>query len=134
MEWKIINPAQPGPVAGYGCEESLKIKTKREGDEGMDRRKNMCCRIVPIYYGDRPAATRGKPNEGKDWYFRCYASYDIQTEVYREANTINDLCDGCKKYLYFKPLTKDEIREKYYSGKPREVMVVTKTGWHFKEV
>ena len=100
----------------------------------MDRRKNMCFHIVPVYYGDRPATTRGKPNESKDYYFICYVSADISIQDYRQASTIEELCNGCKKYEYIKPLTKDEIREKYYNGKPREVMVVTTTGWHFKEI
>lgn len=98
----------------------------------MDRCANMCFHIVPIYYGDRSINTRGKPNEGKDWYFRCYVS--AKETDYRQANTINDLCKDCKKYLYIRPLTKDEIREQYYNGKSREVLVVTTTGWYFKEV
>ena len=49
----------------------------------MDRRKNMCCRIVPIYYGDRPAATRGKPNEGKDYN-------QLQSEFWRLKNFLDN--------------------------------------------
>ncbi|WHH58457.1 hypothetical protein [Petroclostridium sp. X23] len=100
----------------------------------MDRRKNMCFNIVSIYYGDRPLATRGKPSESKDYYFRCYASAGSNDCGYRQASTIEDLCNGCKKYNYIKPLTKEEIREKYYAGKQREVMVVSTSGWHFKTV
>lgn len=98
----------------------------------MDRRKNMCFHIVPMYYGDRPVSTRGKPNESKDYCFRCYHSADKNNQDYRQANTIEDLCSGCKKYNYIKPLSKEEIVEKYYSGKQREVLVVSSTGWHFK--
>ena len=100
----------------------------------VDRRKNMCFHIVPVYYGDRPATTRGKPNESKDYYFICYVSADKNIQDYCKAGSIEDLCNGCKKYEYIKPLTKDEIREIYYKDKPREVMVVTTTGWHFKEI
>lgn len=98
----------------------------------MDRRKNMCFHIVPVYYGDRPVSTRGKPNEGKDYYFQCYHSADKKIEDCRTASSIEELCEGCKKYQYIKPLTPDEIREKYYSGKHREILVVSTTGWHFK--
>jgi len=98
----------------------------------MDKRKNKCFHIVPVYYGDRPVSTRGKPNESKDYYFRCYASAVKGGPDYRQANTINDLCDGCKKHYHIKPLTKEEIKEKYYSGKSQEVLVVSSTGWHFK--
>ncbi len=100
----------------------------------MDRVKNMCFDIVPIYYGDRPVSTRGKPNESKDYYFQCFASAEKGGPSYRQANTIGELCDGCKKYHYIKPLTKEEIRKKYYAGKQREVLVVSTTGWHFKTV
>lgn len=91
----------------------------------------MCFYIVPIYYGDRPSSTRGKPHESKDYYFRCYYSAD-KGEDFRQAGTIEDLCSVCKKYYYIKPLTKAEIKEKYYAGKPREVLVVSSSGWHFK--
>jgi len=94
----------------------------------------MCMHLVPVYFGDRPAATRGKPNESKDWYFRCYHSAERGGADYRQAATIEGLCNGCKKYTHIKPLTKEEIRERYYNGKPREVLVVTTTGWHFKEI
>lgn len=96
----------------------------------MDRRKNMCFYIVPVYYGDRPNSTRGNPNESKDYYFQCYVSAE-NNQDYRKANTIEDLCNGCKKYHCIKPLTKEEIREKYYQGKSREALVVSSTGWHF---
>jgi hypothetical protein len=42
------------------------------------------------------------------------------------------LCGGCKKYLFIRPLSKEEISQRYYSGKPREVLIVSSTGWHFK--
>jgi hypothetical protein len=98
----------------------------------VDRVKNMCFDIVPIYYGDRPVSTRGKPNESKDYYFRCYRSAGENDPFYRQAGTIMELCSGCKKYRYIKPLSSDEIRTKYYSGQLREVLVVSSTGWHFK--
>lgn len=91
----------------------------------------MCFHIVPVYYGDRPASTRGKPNESKDYYFKCYVSSE-GLQDYRQAGTIEELCNGCKKYCYIKPLSKEEIREKYYAGKPREVMVVSSIGWYLK--
>ncbi len=94
----------------------------------MDRVKNMCSDIVPIYYGDRPSSTRGKPNESKDYYFRCYRSAGDNDPFYRQANTIPELCSGCKKYHHINPLSKEEIREKYYTGKQREVLVVSTTG------
>jgi len=100
----------------------------------QDRRKNMCFHIVPVYFGDRPSLTRGKPNESKDYYFQCYISADKKIQNYRQANTIEDLCNGCKKYHYIKPLTQDEIREKYYKGEHREVMVVSTSGWYFKKL
>jgi hypothetical protein len=100
----------------------------------MDRCKNMCFHIVPVYYGERPSSTRGKPNESKDYYFQCYVSANKREADYRRANTINDLCNDCKNYLYIKPLTKEEIKEQYYNGKSREVMVVSQTGWYFKEI
>jgi hypothetical protein len=100
----------------------------------MDRKKNMCFHITPIYFGDRPVTTRGKPNESKDYLFRCYVSANEKIECYRQATTIEELCNGCKKYLHIKPLTKEEIKEKYYGGKPREVMVVSTSGWYFKEI
>lgn len=79
----------------------------------MSRVKNMCFNIVPIYYGDRPATTRGKPSEGNDYYFQCYVSANKVQEDFRQSENISELCDGCKKYMYIKPLSKDEIREKY---------------------
>ena len=97
----------------------------------MDRRKNMCFHIVPVYYGDRPASTRGKPNKSKDYYFQCYHSAGKEQD-YRQASTIENLCGGCKKYLFIRPLSKEEISQRYYSGKPREVLIVSSTGWHFK--
>lgn len=100
----------------------------------MDRRKNMCFYLVPVYYGERGIASRGKPNESNDYYFLCYVSASPEHCGYRRAENIEDLCNGCKKYFHIKPLTKDEIRDKFYNGKPREVMVVSTTGWHFKEV
>lgn len=100
----------------------------------MDRRKNMCHNIVPVYYGDRPANTRGKPNESKDYYFLCYDSATNNDCGYRKSRTIEELCKGCKKYNHIKPLTKDEIRERFYNGKRRDVMVVSKNGWNFKEI
>lgn len=100
----------------------------------MDRRKNMCFHLVPIYYGDRPVATRGKPNESKDYYFQCYLSADKTNQDYRLASSIEDLCNGCKKYNYIKPLSKEEIIQKYYSGKQREVLVVSSSGWYFKTI
>ena len=100
----------------------------------VDRRKNMCFHLVPVYFGDRPALTCGKPNESKDYYFQCYHSSGKNDCGYRQASTIVDLCNGCKKYNYIKPLTKEEIREKYYGGKQREVMVVSTSGWYFKTV
>lgn len=98
----------------------------------MDRRANMCMHIVPVYYGERPAITRGKPNESKDYYFKCYHSCTPEGCGYRQASNIEDLCNGCKKYNYIKPLTIEEIKDKYYGGKSREAMVVTKSGWYFK--
>jgi hypothetical protein len=92
----------------------------------------MCFHLVPVYYGDRPATTRGKPNEAKDYCFRCYFSADKSIQDYRQSSSIEELCNGCKRYFYNKPLTREEIREKYYAGKPREVLVVSSTGWHFK--
>ena len=97
----------------------------------VDRRKNMCFHIVPIYFGDRPVTTRGKPNESKDWYFKCYHSAERGKEDYRQAPTIEDLCNGCKKYQYIKPLSKEEIHKRYG---PRQVMVVSRNGWHFKSL
>lgn len=97
----------------------------------MDRRKNMCFHIVPIYYGDRPVSSRGKPNESKDYYFQCYVSAE-NNQDYRKSNTIEGLCNGCKKYHYIKPFTKEEIKEKFYKGKTREVQVVSSNGWHFE--
>jgi len=97
----------------------------------MDRRKNMCIHIVPVYYGDRPASTRGKPNEGKDFCYQCYHSSQGGCG-YRQEKDIEKLCHGCKKYHYVKPLTKEEIRERYYNGKKREVLVVGILGWHFE--
>lgn len=105
-----------------------------EGVLMMDRRKNMCFHIVPVYFGDRPVTTRGKPNESKDYYFQCYLSADKRIQDYRQANAIEDLCNGCKKYCYIKPLSKDELREKFYDGKPREILVVSTSGWYFKQL
>ena len=98
----------------------------------MNRRKNMCFHLVPVYYGERSAITRGKPNESKDYYFQCYFSADKLIQDYRQSSTIEELCNGCKHYYYIKPLTKDEIHEKYYAGKKREVLVVSSNGWYFK--
>ena len=98
----------------------------------MDRTLNMCFHIVPIYYGVRGIATRGKPNEGGGYYFRCYYSAGKDDPFYRQSNTISDLCTGCKKYKHIKPLSKEEIKSKYYQGKPREILVVSSTGWHYK--
>lgn len=83
----------------------------------QDRVKNMCYHIVPIYYGDRPASTRGKPNESNDYYFKCYVSAEF---MYRQANTIKELCTGCKKYEHVRPLTKDEIFKRFYKDKQRD--------------
>ena len=94
----------------------------------------MCIHLVPVYYGDRPEATRGNPNESKDYYFKCYTSVNFLEQDYEQAESIEDLCDGCKKYCYIRPLTSDEIREKFYNGKSREIMVVGKNGYHFKTV
>ena len=99
-----------------------------------DRRKNMCIHIVPVYYGERSVVTRGKANESKDYYFQCYHSADSKLQSYRQANTIEELCNDCEKYCHIKPLTPDEVREKYYKGQHREVLVVSTTGWHFKEI
>ena len=96
----------------------------------MDRCKNMCFHIIPIYYGDRPVTSRGKPNESKDYYFQCYES--AENAPYRTANSIKELCNGCKKYYYIKPLAKEEIKEIFYKGKSREVQVVSSNGWHFE--
>ena len=100
----------------------------------MDRRKYMCHNIVPVYYGDRPASTRGKPNESKDYYFLCYASATNNDCGYKKSRNIEELCSGCKKYYHIKPLSKEEIRERFYKGKQRDVMVVSKKGWHYKEI
>lgn len=97
-----------------------------------DRRKNMCFHIVPVYCGDRPVSTRGNPNESKDFYFQCYVSAK-NNQDYRQSNTIEDLCNGGKKYHYIRPLTKEEIKERFYNGKKREVQVVSSNGWHFEE-
>ena len=91
----------------------------------------MCYHIVPIYFGDRPATTRGKPNESKDYYFRCYHSAETGKADYRQAATIEDLCNSCKKYQYIKPLSKEEIHQRYG---PRQVMVVSRNGWYFKNL
>ncbi len=95
----------------------------------MDRCKNMCFNLVPVYYGGRPVTTRGVPNISNDYYFQCYASASINDCGYRQANTIEELCNNCKKYNYIKPLSKEEIQKKYGS---REVLVVTTSGWHYK--
>lgn len=111
----------------------LNLNTKG-GLHVVDRRKNMCVHLVPVYYGERPACTRGKPNESKDYYFQCYVSADKRIQDSRIAGTIEELCESCPKYYHVKPLTKEEIKEKFYSGKDREVMVVSTTGWHFKKI
>jgi hypothetical protein len=99
-----------------------------------DRKKDVCFHITPVYYGDRGVATRGNPFTSKDYYYECYVSEEKNKSTHRQANNIEELCKGCKKYLYVKPLTKEEIREKYYDGKDREVMVVTTTGFYFKKI
>ena len=96
----------------------------------MDRRKNMCFHIISMHTGDRPQSSRGKPNEGKDYYFQCFVSAESAT--YRQANTIEELCNNCKKYHYIKPLTKEEIKERFYKGKTREIQIVSNNGWHFE--
>ena len=95
----------------------------------------MCFWLVPVYYGERPVSTRGKPNESKDYYFECYHKVD-DPGIYNtaRANSIEELCVGCKKYDYIKPMSKEEINEKYYKNKSREVLVVSRQGWHFKTV
>jgi hypothetical protein len=74
----------------------------------------MCSELIPVYYGERGIATVGKPGTGKDYLYICYHSADINGPPYRKANTIGDLCNECKKYNPVKPLTKEEIREKFY--------------------
>lgn len=96
----------------------------------MDRRKNMCYHIVPVYCGDRPISTRGNPNESKDYYFQCYMS--AENAMYRQGKSIEELCNGCKYYHHVRPLTKEEIKERFYKGKTREVQVVSSNGWHFE--
>ena len=108
--------------------------SKMWGKIRMDRRKNMCHFIVPVYCGNRPAMTRGKPNESKDYYFLCYSSATNEDCGYRKSRTIEELCSGCKKYYHIKPLSQDEIRERFYNGERRNVMVVSRNGWHYKEI
>lgn len=97
----------------------------------MDKRKNMCFHIIPIYYGERPISSRGKPNESKDYYFQCYES--AENSPFRQANSIEELCNGCKKYHYVKPLTKEEIKERFYKDKSIDVFILSSTGWYFEK-
>ena len=102
--------------------------TVRRGGSMSDREKNKCYNLIPVYYGDRPVATRGEPNSNGDWYFECFMG------EYRWDNTISGLCDKCKRYLHLKKLTKEQIKEKYYNNKDSEVLVVNKTSWYFKKI
>lgn len=79
-----------------------------------DRRKNMCCHLVPVYYGERGTATGGQPGTSKNYYYICYVSANKLMDDYRREDTIEALCNGCNKYCYFAPFTKDEIEEKFY--------------------
>jgi len=99
-----------------------------------DREKEKCFHLVPEYYGERPASTRGEPSSKGDWYFKCYHTAEFKINDYRHSNSIIKLCNGCKKYLYIRPLTAEEIKQKYYNGKSRQVLVVNKNRWYFKEV
>jgi len=98
----------------------------------MDKVKNMCFHLVPLYVGDRPANTRGKPNESSNYYFRCYMSAGKDDPFYREARDIYSLCNACKKYYHIKPLNAEEIRERYFRGEKREVLIVSRNGCKWK--
>ena len=75
-----------------------------------DRKKDVCVHIIPVYYGDRGVGTRGNPFTSKDYYYECYVSEDKNKGTHRQANNIEELCEGCKKYLYIKPL-KEETKK-----------------------
>lgn len=97
----------------------------------MSREKNVCRHVVPVYYGDKGIGTRGDPFKGaRDYYYECH----FTNAGYIKASTITKLCDGCNQYDYIKPLTKEEIKEKYYGGKDKEVMVVSSYGYYFKKI
>ena len=70
----------------------------------VDRKKDVCVHIIPVYYGDRGVGTRGNPFTSKDYYYECYVSEDKNKSTHRQANNIEELCEGCKKYLYIKHL------------------------------
>lgn len=80
---------------------------KEEVGKLADRKKDVCVHIIPVYYGDRGVGTRGKPFTSKDYYYECYVSEDKNKSTHRQANNIEELCEGCKKYLYIKHLKEE---------------------------
>lgn len=98
----------------------------------MSREKQVCSHVIPVYYGNKGIGTRGNPFGGaKDYYFQCYFTKNKNKGDCRQTDTIKDLCEGCRQYV--RPLTKQEIKEKYYDGKDREILVVTPNRWYFKK-
>lgn len=79
-----------------------------------DRVKHKCLHVTPVYYGLQGMATRGEPTETGDWYYVC-CFFTEPAVKYRKANTVKELCEGCKHYYHVRRLTKEEIRERYYS-------------------
>ena len=85
--------------------------------------KKICMRIIPIYHGDRPAATRGDWHTSKDYTFACVCSQDDpQKDSRRYGKTIFELCNGCKRYNEFQRL------EKIYTEAARRISGKIKNG------
>jgi len=69
------------------------------------RVKNPCLHLIVIYHGDRGIATRGEWKHSKDYTFAC-CSKPTEPNHYSKSygKTVEELCNGCKKYFPIKRL------------------------------
>ena len=65
----------------------------------MDRRKNMCHYIVPVYCGNRPAMTRGKPNKVKTIIFCVILQLQMMIVVIERLELLRNYVMGAKNII-----------------------------------